>query len=342
MDDKITERIASWILKSHIQIQDGPESGAVAGWLHAEEHPSFAYTEITGYYLTCLAFMHRIGRSDPCIASNANRAVSWLHRKCRNGQPPLTRYYPQQDVGDWRNDAFFSFYVAMVLRGLSSVRGLVDERSRQETFDALARHLCRFVSSEGRLMPFIQLNGHSLPARWSTTPGPFQLKTAAALLFSGGLVAEEAKKAALHVYHQWRSSILAPLRPEEFHAAMYAIEGLILFGIHGCDEAWKAAADKYRQVVEQLSYERSDVIAQALRAGCLLRGRGFLQPSEWDQKLAELAAALQRFVGKDGAVYYCDALLSPQPHRNAWSSMFAYQAFTFYQRFRADVSSVLC
>ena len=90
MDEQIPNRIATWLLSSGIQFQTGPESGAVAGWLEANGKPSFAYPEITGYYLTCLGFMRQIGRVDPVIAANIKRAVAWLHLKCRQGIPSDT------------------------------------------------------------------------------------------------------------------------------------------------------------------------------------------------------------------------------------------------------------
>jgi hypothetical protein len=330
MHNEITNRIATWLLSSGIQIQTGAEAGAVAGWLNASGEPAFAYTEITGYYLSCMAFMRAAGRSEPIVASNAKRAVIWLHAKCTNGNAPLTRYYLQQGVADWRNEAVFSFDLAIVLRGLASVRGLVPEKLRQDTVDALHRHFCVFVSSDGQLVPYIHSTGKLLPDRWSTRPGPCQLKTAAALLCSGDGLAEELKQASFNMYARWRAPFLP--HADELHAALYAVEGLILFGVHGCHEAWKAAADQYVRSAEQLTYARSDVVAQALRAGCVLLSRGLLQRPGWDEKIRKLAEVLAGYVGKDGAVLYSDPPASSPLHLNACSAMFAYQAFTFYKR----------
>ena len=336
MDHEITDRIASWLLSSGIRIQDGPEAGAVAGWLNVEGEPTFAYTEITGYYLSCMAFMHEVGRSEPNVALNANRAVAWLHAKCANGDAPLTRYYLQAGVADWRNQAVFSFDLAMVLRGLASVKGLVAESMRQDTIDTLRRYFCRFISPDRQLVPYIHRSDKLLSDRWSTRPGPYQLKTAAALLCFGDGQEEEMKQASLNMYERWR----APFFPlsDELHAALYAVEGLILFGAHGCHEAWKAAEGQYERCTEHLTYVRSDVVAQALRTACVLQSRGLLQRPGWDEKISKLAGALKGFVGQDGAVLYSDPSVSSLVHLNACSAMFAYQAFTFYQRFH-DINS---
>ena len=339
MDDEITDRIASWLLSSGIQIQAGPEAGAVAGWLNVEGEPVFAYTEITGYYLTCLAFMSKVGRSEANVGLNANRAVKWLQGTCANGDAPRTRYYLQQGAADWRNDAVFSFDLAIVLRGLGSVKGLVPEKIRQDTVDALRGHFHRFVSSDRQLVPYIHRTDQLLPDRWSTRPGPHQLKTAAAVLSSGDGLEKELKQASLNMYARWRAPFFP--RGAELHAALYAVEGLILFGVHGCHEAWNAAADQYERCAEQFTYVRSDVVAQALRAGCVLRSRGFLQRPGWDERIRKLADVLAGFVGKDGAVLYSDPTSSTLLHLNACSAMFAYQAFTFYQRFRDANSAVV-
>lgn len=330
MDDSIADRIASWLLNSGIQIQDGPEAGAVAGWLNMAGEPAFAYTEITGYYLSCMAFMRAAGRCEPKMSLNATRALAWLHAKCSNGAAPLTRYYLQPAAGDWRNDAVFSFDFAMVLRGLASVQGLVPESMRQDAIAALRVHLRRFVTPDRQLVPYIHRGHRLLPVRWSTRPGPHQLKTAAALLSSSDELDDELKQAALNMLPRWRPTFIP--HSDELHAALYAVEGLILFGVHGCQEAWKAAADQYAQCMGQFTNTRSDVVAQALRAGCVLQSRGLLQGPGWDEKIGTLADVLVGFVRKDGAVLYSDPPDPSLGHLNACSAMFAYQAFSFYRR----------
>lgn len=334
MDEQIPNRIASWLLSSGIQIQAGPESGAVAGWLDANGKPAFAYPEITGYYLTCLVFMRQIGRTEPAIASNLQRAVAWLHAKCRHGIP-LTRYYVPPDVPDWRNDAFFSFDVAMVLRGLASVKGMVEEGTRHETEEALRRYVRRFVSSDRQINPWIRRTKKSLPDRWSTRPGPFQLKTAGALMCLDRLLDDGLQELSINTFTRWRTSFVK--LANELHASLYAVEGLILFGLQGYEEAWTTAAEHYKRCLEHFTHSRSDVVAQALRAGCLLQCRGLLHLSDCDRALKKMADILVGFVGGDGGVFYSIEEPSSFPHQNAWSAMFAYQALTFYSMRSPDI-----
>jgi len=326
MDEQIADRIERWLLSSAIQVRTGPEGGGVAGWLDACGKPVFAYPEITGYYLTCLSFMRRIGRRDERIASNAQRAVAWLHAKSRDATL-RTRYYLRSDVADWRNEAEFSFDLAMVLRGLANVKGMVDEGARSEAEAAFQQRFCRFVTSTGEIAPCRALNGVNSPDRWSTRPGSFQLKTAAALLCTGSL-RESGRKTIDNTFNRWRSH--RSVNGDERHATMYALEGLILFGLRGCEDALKAAAALYAQCARRVTTARSDVVAQFLRAGCVLRSRGFLTPAQCAQ-LDPLAETLSRFSDEDGAVYYSLAEPPPLRHRNAWCAMFAYQAFMSYR-----------
>jgi hypothetical protein len=327
MDQRISDGIATWLLTSGIQIQVGPERGAVAGWLDAQGAPAFAYPEITGYYLTCMAFMHKIGRTEPAIASNAQRAVTWLHAKCRNGVP-LTRYFAEANMHDWRNDAIFSFDLAMVLRGLQSVKGIVDEPIRKETLNAFHSEMRKLISPDGQLIPYRQRSNSTVKDRWSTRPGPFQIKAAAALLGSDSMLDSALRDAAFQAFQRWRSSSFSDAG--ELHPTMYAVEGLILFGLHGCADAWRAAADLYRQCMERIDCARSDVVAQALRAGCILFRRNVVPSSV--RGLETLVEALVRFVGQDGAIVYTHTNALSSRHQNAWGAMFAYQALVFYEQ----------
>src|ERR1700675_4581933 len=98
MDDEIIKRIGTWLIHGGAQMQTGPHAGAVAGWLNESGEPAFWYPAITGYYLTCLAFMKEVGHFDAALSSNANRAVEWLRLIFCGTDPPLTRYYLKPNV----------------------------------------------------------------------------------------------------------------------------------------------------------------------------------------------------------------------------------------------------
>src|SRR5487761_82549 len=49
------KQIEEWLLSPAIQVASGPHAGAIAGWVEADGSPSFAYGEITGYWLTWIS-----------------------------------------------------------------------------------------------------------------------------------------------------------------------------------------------------------------------------------------------------------------------------------------------
>jgi len=132
--------------------------------------------------------------------------VAWYGYECRS--PPATRYY-FDDRADWRNAATFTFDLAMVCRGLHAVRRLVPEHSRRDVLQKLLRHV---MPTSDVLPVFINMQ-RELPDRWSTRPGPFQLKTAAALL------SIQEHPAFWKMFYRWNGRVLDGLDAGELHAA---------------------------------------------------------------------------------------------------------------------------
>ena len=285
--------------------------GAIAGWLNEHDEPAFAYPEITGYYLSWLASLARL---QPEIDTRpaALAAVEWLQTITSFDHPPATRYY-FDDSDDWRNDATFTFDLAMMCRGLHAVRGMVPERPRKQLLQKLLRH----VLPPGNSLPvFINARGE-LPDRWSTRPGPFQLKTAAALM------PFERHPAIWSTFYRFRGRILEEVDSGELHAACLAASAEVA----NCVEALFACIDD----------TRSDVIAQGLRLGCALRSFGFLQGRAWSNRLEELRFRLETFVSESGAISFRSGGYRPT-HFNTWATIFAYQCFN-----NTDIPSiVLC
>jgi hypothetical protein len=328
MTDDSIERIGHWLLHGGPQIRLGPAAGAVAGWLDHTGSPAFAYPEITGYYLTCMAFMKEVGVADPAVKRNANLAVVWLHKIFCEGGPVQTRYYRDPATVDWRNDAMFSFDLAMILRGLAGVDGLVDEVFRRETFCAVRRKLQNFISKDGYLLPCTRLTAGSLPYRWSTRFGPFQLKAAAALLACGLAQNEGLAEACLRTFERWQTPF--SVCTDDMHATLYAVEGLILRALYSDGSAWAHAVRQYELCLKGHTPLRSDVEAQLLRIGCILRTRGLLDNTKWDGILEGLHATIISFVSEGGSVCSVRTEDPELLNENIWSAIFAYQAVTYF------------
>jgi hypothetical protein len=187
----------------------------------------------------------------------------------------------------------------------------------------------------------------SLPARWSTLPGVYQLKIAAAILAPLGprSVSENAKTVALA--RQTRRIQLKQFRRgcvvDELHPAFYALEGLAQLTLRRRSGAidglmtrtfsdimrFITPAGHLPESTQPGAAPRSDVLAQALRIGCVLVERNLL-PISLRRTLDQMAAALQDFVAADGSVYFRLPTSTAAVQRNVWSAMFAHQAFTYF------------
>ena len=117
--------------------------------------------------------------------------------------------------------------------------------------------------------------------------------------------------------------------PENLHGSLYAIEGLVQFGLFGRSEAIIESArcfDFLFSTHAGWAHElRSDVIAQALRLGCVLQSLGQLTGSRWDCRLSDIRLSLEQFIDDSGSVSFRPLRHGPA-HYNAWSAMFAHQA----------------
>jgi hypothetical protein len=130
------------------------------------------------------------------------------------------------------------------------------------------------------------------------------------------------------VYKHWRRYDAIP-GPDGAHAAFYHLEGLALAAVNGWDREAPALLESgFRRIISmQDSFERSDVVAQALRVGCILcNGRS---DSDLVDRLKNFAVKLEQFTSADGGVLFSNA--PSFRHKNVWSAIFAHQALCFYE-----------
>lgn len=334
------QQIEDWLLNSGIQPGGGPGRGGIAGWLDGDGLPEFVYLEITGYYLTAMAWL---ASGTACSADNidtasrrARLAAGWMASVFDEESAPPTRLYLSGHRFDWRNNAVFSFDLAMAARGIASASRLVGWPEHQRTLRAVCGWLDR-ISSGSDIISSHELvvgDATTMPDRWSTRAGPHHLKAAAAVLrLPKGVVCEAMAVTARRTCDRWAKSFAEDGWPcQELHAALYALEGMLL-GARALGDL--AAAERvFVRIMELQGPDgtlpatvaggtvRSDVLAQALRMGLLLRARGYLSERHWSVKLDLLTDALLRFVRSDGGVLFA----LDQPVVNTWCAMFAHQA----------------
>ncbi|MER7519447.1 hypothetical protein [Streptomyces sp. NPDC126499] len=351
--------VERWLLRGGAQIEEGPQRGAVAGWLDRDGRPEFVYLEITGYYLTTMAWLASGAASSPERAAEAHahgrQALDWITRGLADGGVPPTRLYLSSGRSDWRNAGVFTFDLAMAARGVTSFADTDPRAERRDAARKTAADLCALVdgicAGAALLRSHDTVGGAPLPDRWSTRPGPHHLKAAAALLrVPDGVLRTPLVRVCRRTRAHWEARLAEAWPCRELHPLLYGIEGLLLAPPEPSAEggATEGGADPRLELVERIYTRlmglqhgdgtlaettaggkvRSDVLAQALRIGLLLRRRGLLRGDDWAGRLEALAGALLGFVRPDGKVLFS----GDQDIANVWCAMFAHQALLLHSR----------
>lgn len=359
IEQNVLSNIREWLLNSSIQILEGEEEGGVCGWLNENHEQEYVYFEITGYYLTFLAFLAKIeGRSRDAllIENKAAKAIKWIGKMISNNEFPETRRYViVLDNVDWRNRAVFSFDMAMAIKGISDILPFLCDpitfAAAQTTLSRLTALFEKHFIRDRRISSHLMREGNhqeELPKKWSTYEYIHHAKTASALLsISDTYFTPTMKSACENELNHWRSYFYRHDELEDLHPFYYYLEGFILSDVRA--NHWQDIFNVesiYSEVMRQQSLngglpaslaedcdeQRSDVIAQALRVGSILKSKGLIQGEQWDVKLDKLAASLEKyFLDGQGAVTFFEKNSSKPLFYNAWATMFTFQALYFYE-----------
>jgi len=330
-------RISAWLLSAQVQLREGVHAGAVAGAMDSAGHIRYVYPEITGYYLHWLAEA-RANPARDVLAAAASNATDWTARQFNAGAQAKTRSYLGGDAADWRNDAVFFFDFAMLLRGLCAATEADLIGLPGGVVARLIEELDKFAGTDGEVRAALLVNaGATLPARWSTIGGPFEVKACSRVLLAARHVELPAKlsNACERLIDRYAPQTAA-LALEMLHPTLYFAEGMLLARPDRAGHIAELLArllclqreDGSLPEAEQGSeLPRSDIIAQALRIGLLLRAESVRNAPD-DRALALLANALLSRVGADGTVSFRNDAADREP--NVWCSMFAEQALRWY------------
>jgi hypothetical protein len=340
-----SNRIESWLLESPVQLSSGEHAGGVAGRIDDDGQPEFVYLEATGYYLTTVAWCARLARSQrrsEAALERGRRAFNWLRKVTEGGALPSTRVHLSTADDDWRNAATFTFDLAMAARGVASLSTMIELERADELEHELVDHV-RQISGDDALLASHAERGDGdgrLPARWSTLPGPHHAKAAAALLHLTSGVDERFGEACRRTIAHWSAAMQRDWPCEELHPMLYGLEGLLIDANTDTNQSYDVVESIFEQVLALQAPDgtlpperngdnktvRSDVLAQALRVGALLRAEGRLPGIEVQHRLDALAGALLQHVRRDGAVVFSLDRQVP----NAWCAMFASQALRLH------------
>ena len=347
--EETARRIEGWLLDSGAQLAAGPHRGGVAGRLDATGRPEFVYLEITGYYLTAMAWLAGGGAGSEERAATAlargRDALEWMRAVTAGGAVPATRIHLSPGADDWRNRAVFSFDLAMAARGVACFAAADPGAATTMLLGDLGDRLREISPGAVPLASHRALGGGgaSLPDRWSTRPAPHHLKAAAALArLREGVLGPALTDASLGTIDHWAAAMQASWPCEELHTLLYGVEGLVIVASGGNEDLLDVVEPLYRRILRLQRIDgtlpalagawsggvRADVLAQALRIGEILRTSGRLQEDAWAARLEGLAAALLRHVRPDGGVLFS----LDQEVTNTWCAMFAHQALLLHAR----------
>jgi hypothetical protein len=347
------QSLAGWLLSKPV-LRAAEQGAGVVNWLTRDGHWDGLYPEICGYYLQFAAqAAPAAGTGDDTLFRSAAAAVAaWLDAVGGAAAEPPTLYQPDMAEPDWRNQCLFAFDLAIIVRGFAAAEARWPGLVPAGVSERYAASLLRIVE-DGRLASHLLRPGASsadIPVKWSTTKGVLHVKAAAALAGLGRHDIDSIARATISD----EAALFAregEARMRELHPFLYFVEGwLTLWGQtedqHALANARRAFAMVLGQV-DPLSGEaphtanardavtRSDVLAQALRAGLVLEAAGQLTDElgeMWRPRRRALQAAVLERISPEGGIIF-DRVGG---HRNAWASMFAWQALRFLRDGRMD------
>ena len=327
----LARSLRGWLASGRCQ----SPAGAYYAWIsESSGEPSFEYPEITGYALTWLG-----GRPDPeeREVQAGERAAEWLAAR-----------FEQDDLSaraGWDGEAVYNFDLGMIATGLM-VFGARFGRERSLALGlSLAERLRDQVQPDGTL-PSIAAGSTSRSA-WSTAGGAHVIKVVQALLLghehggSGFRDAADRLVGTAARIQQGDGRFVTHRADAEtmLHPHLYAAEGLWMYaGATGeadaLDRARRATEWAFGHQLDNGALprfvatgpasaegapEQLDLTAQAIRMALLLG----LEPEGRAAALRRLAETAQA-AGEHRALIYQPG--APEPHHNAWVTMFRPQA----------------
>ena len=307
--------------------------GAIAGCIDNAGLALYTYPEISGYYLSYIAYRVNTDGITEQLADKAKKILEYQKKIWSQSTPPATRLYVNADVNgqaDWRNQGLFIFDIAMLVRGITDIARFVDSHSWAQ--QVLSPYIHSFWEFE-QLSPVRWFAGRpaAAPDRWSTRVGVYQLKVLAALqraavAWSDAVLQENIASVQSELIQGFNKGDFATHNP---HSIAYAMEGAMLLGESCIDwgmadnwlQSFAVTTDANAQ--RDIDYRRADVIAQLLRLSCC-------EPFFNASRANRLYCLLNSVLNKDGSFQFSLAP-SSVTYKNTWTALFARQALDFYR-----------
>ncbi|HMD70974.1 MAG TPA: hypothetical protein VKF41_06495, partial [Bryobacteraceae bacterium] len=305
-------------------------------------------TEITGYAASAFVYLHTTTKD----ARYLDRAVSAARFLTRTAWNPTTATMPFE-IDPPALTYFFD--CGIVVRGLVSVWRVTADAEFLDAATALGQSMVRdFAAADGTFHPVLSLPDKRPlerdAARWSRSPGCYQLKAAMGWYDLLEATADEHFREPYERvldYSLGACSGFLPGHPERpkvmdrLHAFLYFLEGLLPRAQEprcaaAIREGIGRAAHHLREIAPE--FERSDVYAQLLRMRLYADRVGALP---LDHAAAQFEAEkLAQFQAAGGGFYFGRQAGAWLPYMNPVSTAFALQALELWDECRTGNARV--
>jgi hypothetical protein len=279
-----------WFLHSGIQ----EASGGVARYYRSDLGKNAPVsTEITGYAVSTLLFLHE-RTADSAYLDAALRAARFLTRVAWDAK--LGTFPFEYPVDAARGPALAYFFdCGMIVRGLLCAWRVTGETEFRDVAIAAGRAMLTDFQAGQAFHPILALPDKrplGWEARWSASPGCYQLKSAMAWDDLFGVTGarefqcgyEAALQAALENDRAFLTVDSDPQRSmDRLHAYAYFLEGLLpVLGRPACAQVFRDGVDRASRLSREIGpvFARSDVYAQLLRARLVGEAHGILPLDE--------------------------------------------------------------
>ena len=271
--DTVIQAAGRWFLHSGIQ----EPGGGVARYYRSDlGQNARVSTEITGYAVTTLLFLHQ-RTQEAAYLDAALRAARFLTRTAWDAR--LGTFPFELGVNGDRGLAYF-FDCGIIVRGLLAAWRAFEDIEFRDAAIAAGRAMLADFASRGAIHPIVSLpekRALDYEPRWSRRPGCYQLKAAMAWCELFEATGEESFRRA---YDSAVEAALASERDflpgdadrekvmDRLHAYEYFLEGLLpVLDRPASKEAFRAGVDRTAAYLSEIApaFARSDVYAQLLR-----------------------------------------------------------------------------
>ena len=343
--DTIIQAAGAWFLNSGIQAG----SGGVARYYHSDVGKyARVSTEITGYTVTTLLFLHeRTGET--AYLDAALRAARFL---AHTAWDPHLRTFPFEysSNGDGGPALAYFFDCGIIVRGLLGAWRIFDKLEFRDAAVAGGRSMLADFPTRDAIHPILALPEKKPLAyepRWSASPGCYQLKSALAWRELGEATGdaiflkayESAVERAMETEREFLPGDVNPERVmDRLHPYTYFLEGLTPLLHHSdCAAVFRNGLGRVSKYLTEIApaFVRSDVYAQLLRArlyGESLAGIPLdISAAEQEATQAATFQVASSDPRLDGGFWFGRRANQPLPFVNPVSTAFCLQALALWE-----------